>query len=398
MKPRLLIVTSHPIQYQAPWFRALHSDARLALSVLFLTLPDENDQGVGFGKPFSWDIPLREGYVSQLARSAVGRISDGFFGLRLQNARKDISSLNPDAVLILGWQHLGMLQCIRAASRLRLPVLIRAESNGLQRQSWLRSLKNRWILFAVTRVLPIGRANRAFYQQLKLGDRIGSSVPYFVDNAFFAKRSAEARKSIVKCQKALNVPADTFCFVFVGKFIEKKRPLDVLKALQRLLSISLRPIHLLMVGTGPFEEELKSYAHNQDLPVSFAGFLNQTQIPAAYAVAHCLVLPSDFGETWGLVVNEAMACGLPAIVSDRVGCGPDLVEEGKTGFRFAFGQVDKLAEKMKTMVECSEQQLHAMGSAAKERVESGFSIELAVKQTVQAVLEVSGAVRLEPPH
>ena len=86
------------------------------------------------------------------------------------------------------------------------------------------------------------------------------------------------------------------------------------------------------------------------LPVSFAGFLNQGEIPAAYAACDALVLPSDYGETWGLVVNEAMACGVPAVVSDAVGCGPDLVEEGQTGMIFPLGDIPALARAIEAVL------------------------------------------------
>jgi glycosyltransferase involved in cell wall biosynthesis len=143
-----------------------------------------------------------------------------------------------------------------------------------------------------------------------------------------------------------------------------------------------------MVGDGELRARCESLVAEQRLPVSFAGFLNQTEIPAAYAAADCLVLPSDEGETWGLVVNEGMACGRPAIVSDRVGCGPDLVEPGLTGAVFPFGNWDALA---RTLIEFAADPaaLRRMGDTARERVAS-YSVGAAVQGTLEAVRFVAG--------
>ena len=122
----------------------------------------------------------------------------------------------------------------------------------------------------------------------------------------------------------------------------------------------------------------------ENLPVTFAGFLNQSEIPKAYVAADCLVLPSDSGETWGLVVNEAMACGIPAIVSDHVGCGPDLVIEGETGGVFPLGDIDALAHKIAHFASDADR-LKAMGKEAQRRVMTYYSVDRAVEGTLAAI-------------
>jgi len=135
--------------------------------------------------------------------------------------------------------------------------------------------------------------------------------------------------------------------------------------------------------------EAQAAVARHDLPVTFAGFLNQSEIPAAYVASDCLVLPSDYGETWGLVVNEAMACGRPAIVSDRVGCAPDLVIDGVTGAVFPFGATDALARRMVEFAG-DQQRLQAMGEHARARVVAHYSIEKSVAGVLQAVRHVYG--------
>lgn len=388
MNPKLQIVTSHPIQYQVPWFKALHEDPRVDLEVLYLALPDAAEQGVGFGRAFEWDVPLREGYRWRKAESASGGIGKGYFGLRVGHARADILRSAPDAILVTGWQHYGMLQCLRAAARSRKPVLVRAESNGLKPMGGLRKLKALWGLSGIRRVLPIGRANRRFYEAIGLRHLLGNTVPYFVDNTFFADGAARMADQRSGLRRKWGIPQQAVCFLFAGKLIDKKHPQDALAALKQVARSQAEPaVHLLMVGAGEMEAMLRQRVASESLPVSFSGFLNQSEMPAAYAAADCLLLPSDFGETWGLVVNEAMACGLPAIVSDRVGCGPDLILEGETGFRHVFGDAESLAAAMRRFLALNADERACMGGQARRHVSSGYSVELAADRTVEAVLK-----------
>jgi len=386
MMPKLLIVTSHPIQYQVPWFRALHKDCRIQLEVLFLTLPDAHEQGIGFDTSFEWDIPLLDGYHWRLADSAAGGIGEGYFGLRVKQARAEVMSSKPDAILVTGWQHFGLLQCLRAAVRSGKPVLVRAESNGLKPVGWLQKVKARLGLAGVGLFLPIGEANELFYRKIGMKGRIGQRVPYFVDNQYFNDGIHAQMGKRQYLRQQFGIPEEAVCFVFCGKLLEKKRPMQALEALRELVSgLPKNAVHLLVVGSGALEATLQRYASHHALPVSFTGFLNQSEMPAAYAATDCLLLPSDYGETWGLVVNEAMACGLPAIVSDRAGCGPDLVHEGATGFSFHFGNVQELARAMQRFLSLSLGERKLMGENAQRMVLENYSIEVAANNTIEAV-------------
>ena len=147
--------------------------------------------------------------------------------------------------------------------------------------------------------------------------------------------------------------------------------------------------HLLFVGAGALECSLRTAAADSGISCSFAGFLNQTEIPNAYAATDCLVLPSDSGETWGLVVNEAMACGLPAIVSDRVGCREDLIVEGITGHSFPFGDIPALAGRMREMASNAGVAKH-MGEEACIHGHA-YSIEAAAAGVKNAIMSVAGS-------
>jgi glycosyltransferase involved in cell wall biosynthesis len=116
---------------------------------------------------------------------------------------------------------------------------------------------------------------------------------------------------------------------------------------------------------------------------TFLGFRNQSELPAIYAAADVLVLPSDRQETWGLVINEAMAAGLPVIASDAVGCVPDLIAPGVTGDRFPPGDVKALAAALKGLKD-DPTRGPRMATAAAKRV-SEFSAERAAAGVMEAV-------------
>src|SRR5690606_29797429 len=152
----------------------------------------------------------------------------------------------------------------------------------------------------------------------------------------------------------------------------KKRPGDLVEA----LAAARREdpgLHVLMVGSGVLEETLRRQAARLHVPVHFLGFRNQSELPSCYAAADCLVLPSDGRETWGLVVNEAMACGLPAIVSDAVGCADDLID-ADTGLTVPVGDTAALARALLVMARRLRTHRGQMRSAALATV-SRYSCE-----------------------
>ncbi|MEI6030933.1 MAG: glycosyltransferase [Synechococcaceae cyanobacterium ELA739] len=391
----LLIVTTHPIQYQAPLFRALAADPQLRSEVLFLSLPDERQQGAGFGLPFRWDVPLLEGYAWLQARSCRGSGAlDRYFGLWLLRPLAELGfgpgRKRPDAVLITGWQCFGMLQLLLAARLLGLPLLLRTEANDLRHRPWYLRLWHRLLVHQARFCLPIGKASARYYRRLGVpGERLRFS-PYFVDNDFFQAGLQRLDTSRQQLREQWGIPQQAFCFLFAGKLQPKKHPLELLEALRLLASatpLPTIPVHLLIVGSGELEELCRAFVNRHQLPVSFAGFLNQGRIAEAYRAADCLVLPSDAGETWGLVVNEAMACGLPALVSYLVGCAEDLVEPGLTGEVFPCGNTIALAAAM-TRIAADPERSRSMGRNACERVSSQYTAATSAAGIREAVLSL----------
>lgn len=384
---KLAIIATHPIQYQVPWFRALSARPGVELKVHYALLPDERQQGIGFGVPFAWDIPMLEGYdyavLPNRGRSPGLR---GFAANSTPGIRRILSSDRPDVVILTGWHALPLLQALGACIRLGIPRVVRGESNAKRERPWWARPLHRLLLSRMDAFLAIGRANREFYIRAGVPPGRIFECPYFVDNRRFQRQREVRAPDRARLRERWAVPPGAVCFLFAGKLEPKKRIMDLLRAVEAAVASS-PPIHLLVAGTGELLDEARSFAAERSLPVTLAGFLNQTEISDAYVAADCLVLPSDYGETWGLVVNEAMASGLPAIVSDRVGCGPDLVLEGETGSVFPFGDIEVLAGRMSALAG-DPSLLARMGARAAEHVEA-YSLERAVEGTMRAVSAVA---------
>ena len=385
-RTRLLIASSHPIQYHSPLFRQLSDDPVIDADVLYLTLPSAETQGLGFGKAFTWDVPLLDGYRWHQASSGRGLgITSGYRGVWLRHPGRELGwgphGERPTVLLLTGWHFLGLLQLFVAAKMRRIPVLLRMDSNDFRPRSWVLDLIYRILFMGVDGVLTVGTANARWCRLNGIPPSRMVPSPHFVDNAYFWDKAATYRIKSKELRTQWQIPSDAFCFLFAGKFQPKKRPQDLLEAfalIQAQGSISGRPLHLLMVGTGEMEAGCRGHAAALQLPISFVGFLNQSEIPGAYAVSDCLVLPSDHGESWGLVVNEAMACGLPAIVSDIVGCAEDLVRPGVTGDVVPCANPEALAQSLISMA-ANPERAARMGEKARELVLSKYTTEAAAE-------------------
>lgn len=366
---RVVFVTSHPIQYQAPVFRRLATMPDVELTVLFAMIPDAAAQGAGFGVGFEWDVPLLEGYRYQVLKNVASVPSvTRFSGCDTPGVYAVLKSLRPDVVIVNGWVVKTCLQALWACKRLGIPCLVRGEANNLRaRPAWKRWLQ-RLLVSQYSACLYIGEHNRAFYTSLGVEERDLFPALYCVENERFEKSASLLREQRPQIRKEWSIAPEATCFLFCGKFEHKKHPLELLWAFRASCG-SGAGIHLLMVGDGELRAECEAFVSAHDLPVTFTGFLNQSEIVRAYVAADCLVLPSNAGETWGLVVNEAMACVLPAIVSDQVGCSADLVIPGVTGQSFPFGNWEQLSELLSSLAS-DRPGLSRMGAKAQKHIQS----------------------------
>jgi glycosyltransferase involved in cell wall biosynthesis len=377
MTLRIGVLTTHPIQYQVPWFRRLAAERGVDLTVFFCMLPDAAQQGTGFGVAFQWDVPLTEGYQWRLLENVSAKPSlDDFTGCDTPSIDAIVRDGGWDAFIVNGWVARSCLQLLWACRRYGVPCIVRGESNILRPRAFWKRWIHRSLLRQYAACLSIGQQNRAFYIANGVPPGRIFQAPYCVENERFALPERPIRT------------AEPFTFMFSGKLIEKKHPLDLLHATARLKETHpALEFRVLIVGDGVQRHQCEAVVRLHDLPVDFAGFLNQSQMREAYARADALVLPSDDGETWGLVVNEAMASGLPAIVSDQVGCHADLVQPGVTGSVFPCRDVDALARCM-AEIAADRQKARKMGQAARVHVLQHYNYEQVLTGTLAALNDV----------
>lgn len=397
MRPiRLTVVQTHPVQYFAPWFRHVAAACpEIDLTVLYATQPTPGQQGVGFGRAFTWDTPLTEGYRCRIVRPARpgdNVHSNSFWGLDVPEIADALRQSRPDVALIPGWNSVTLLRALWTCRRLGVPVLWRGDTHlgnapaGWRGRAW--RAKNRLLLHLFDAGLSVGQRTRAFLRQFGMSEDQVFDTPHCVDNDFFAGLAGPYQnlEGRTVARARFGLARDDFVVLFVGKLDPCKRPLDMLQAVARL-----QPgCALLLVGAGPLEATCRQEAAALGVKVSWAGFLNQTQLGPAYGAADCLVLPSE-SETWGLVVNEAMATGLPCVVSDRVGCAPDLVSPGLTGEVFQRGDVSALAEAL-ARVRAKTQRGHDWAPACRNQV-AAYSIPRATAGLLTACRTIIGRRR-----
>ncbi len=371
--PRVAHLISHPIQYYAPLYRELAMRGNIDLTVFF-----RSDQGLvgrvdpGFGTAVAWDIPLLEGYRSRFLcgssnqRSAVALSPAGLdIVAHLAHGRYDV-------LWVHGYSHLVNQVAILAAKMLAIPVLLRDDAHLLDRRPPLKRAAKACLLKPMMKLvagaLYVGTENRVYYQHYGLRSHRLFPAPHVVDNAYFQHEARRLVSGRANLRQQFGFTSDQTVFAFVGKLVPKKAPLDLVKAFAMVQKS--HQCGLLIAGDGPLRGQVEQEISDRGVSsVTITGFLNQSQISTAYAAADVLVLPSIYGETWGLVVNEAMNCGLPIIASNKVGSATDLVEPGGNGFTFPAGDVDGLAAAMITLA-CDVSLRAGMGERSREIIET----------------------------
>lgn len=354
---KVYFLISHPIQYYSPWFRSL----ALSTSLEVLYASDETVKGYldkEFGTKIEWDIPLLEGYKSRFLKNYAYKkgIYNGFFGLFNLAIIKIVYNMNKNDVLIIhGWNKLTYWLAYLSCIFLDKKYILHAENpfnQELLKSSFNRKLK-KIILYLIIkkafRICYIGNQNKEFFIYYGADESQLIFTPYCVENERFKNTALSLRDGKSNFKK-LFFPNNTNIekvILFSGKYISKKRPLDLLKAYLQLNDPS---IGLIFMGDGELRGELESEIKKNKIQdsVLLTGFVNQSLIGQYFTCADVFVLPSTLGETWGLVVNEAMNFSLPIIISNQVGSASDLVH--KNGIIYTCGNIKELCNSLKTIL------------------------------------------------
>jgi glycosyltransferase involved in cell wall biosynthesis len=351
-RPKLAVVCTHPVQYQVPLWRALVA-AGWELKVFYSSdYLATSGYDPGFATSFAWDLPLLDGYPNEVVPSRrmpafLGRIRDRWG----PGDRWPIDLLSRlrvghwDALLVHGYVSGAAWAGGITAKRLGIPIILRGEShdfgrrNSLRHVAWRRFL--RVVLRRVDAFLAVGTRNLDLLCALGVPRPKIQVAYYAVDNEFFRRAIDSSPGKSARLRQGWGVgPADVVVG-FVGKLAGYKAPDLLLRAVAQLRQRG-KGVHVVIVGSGSLDGELRTLQASLGLTdVHWIGFVNQGEMPFYYHAMDVLVLPSIF-EAWGLVLNEAMACGVPCIASDVVGAVPDLIEGRGTGLTFPAGDVAKL--------------------------------------------------------
>lgn len=341
---RLGIVVSHPIQYYAPLFRELAK--RMDVHVFYgQKASAEHQVASGFGVGFQWDVDLTSGYAWSVLknRSPVPSV-DTFGGCDVPSIHLELQEKRIDVLLVAGWYQRVLLQATIAAKRLGLPVLVRGDSQLKMPGSTLKRAAKRMaypvLLRTFDAALYVGQNSRSYYERFKYPKQRLFFSPHCVDTDWFAARSGYSVRA--ERRASMGVSPEKKLVLFAGKLVDFKRPLDVIRGTACLRADGL-PAEVIIAGAGPLMEQVAAEAQALAVPLHPLGFCNQSVMPSIYAAADVLALPSNGRETWGLVCNEALACNTPVVVSDQVGCAPDLAGDNWVGRQFPCGSDFALA-------------------------------------------------------
>lgn len=384
--PRVAIVNTHPIQYHTPWFRALAARPDLEVTVLYCYKASPQDQAqAGFGVEFEWDVSLMDGYRWEYLPNVASRPGMNFWGMDTPELSKKIARGEYDAVVLNGWHHRSALQATLACWRSGTAILARGDSNLKTPRSLLKTgVKWPFYRFFVSHLqaaLPAGLWSREYFLHYGADPSRVFDVPHTVDSDRISSQAAGWMPKRAELRQKWGLAEEEAVFVFPGKLIARKRPVDFVHAIAQACRMGAK-VSGLMVGDGVLRPDCEAAAKESGAPIRFAGFLNQTEIVQAYVAADALALPSDGRETWGLVVDEAMVCGRPCFLSDRIGCSPDLIDPGKTGATFRCGDVDGFAALLKQYADRGA--LRDMGEHARRKI-AAYTPTTAAAQLAEAV-------------
>ncbi|HEV2304060.1 MAG TPA: glycosyltransferase family 4 protein [Candidatus Acidoferrales bacterium] len=386
-KTRVLLLCSHPTQYGSPMWRRLSQHPRLEVLVAYCSMQGaEAHMDPDFGVKVAWDVPLLDGYPwIQLKNVSLRPKVGGVFGLINPGIWKVIRSEHFDAIAIFtGYMCATFWIALAAAKLSGIPVMYGTDATTLRPidgRGWKTPVKKYlWprLFQMADMVIAPSSGTASLMRSLNVRKEKITLMPYVVDNDWWVENASRVdRKSV---RKAWGIREDARVILFCAKLQPWKRPQDLLRAFSRA---NLPNAYLVYAGDGSLRGQLEREANKLGVSerVRFLGFVNQSALPQVYCSSDVMVLPSEY-EAFGVVVNEAMLCGCPVIVSDRVGARFDLVQDGVTGYVYPCGDIARLAHCLQQILS-NPALLPEQRDAARARI-TRWSPELYVQRFVRA--------------
>ena len=323
MKRCLVILTEIISPYRLPLFNCLAQDSDIDLHVIFLS---ESDPSLRQWKVYKEEIKFSYKVLPSWRRR-VGKFNVLLTGDVLRALREAA----PDAILCGGYSYIASWQALWWARLRRVPFLLWSESNQHDARNGLAPIESLKGIFlrACSGYIAAGRASKDYLCSHAVSEHKIFIAPNAVDNELFCRGAVSARRDASAKRRVLDLP-DRY-FLFVGRLVPEKGVFDLLAAYTGLSQELRREVGLVFVGDGASRKELEKQATAVSPgTVMFSGFVHREDLPAYYGLAEVFVFPT-YTDPWGLVVNEAMACGLPVIISGVAGCVPDLIRQDWNG-------------------------------------------------------------------
>jgi glycosyltransferase involved in cell wall biosynthesis len=383
MKRRVVLLTEIIAPYRIPVFNALARHEALDLHVIFLAETDK--------KLRQWDIYKNEiRFSHQVLPSWRWRAGKGNF-LFNRGLWSALNKISPQAIICGGYNYAASWEALLWARRHKTAFVLWSESNGQDARAgraWVEWLKLYFLDHCDGFVVP-GKAALEYLKSLGSPQTSISTAPNAVDNSLFAAAAENARANATDFRERLRLPARFI--LFVGRLVREKGIFDLLEAYAKLETSLRSEVGLVFAGDGFCRGELAETAKRiSPGTVCFPGFAQREDLAAIYALAETLVLPTH-SDTWGLVVNEAMACGLPIIVSRVAGCSSDLVDDGWNGYVVPALDSEKLSEAIASVVRQSQLK-RRMSARSLERIRN-YSPEACADGLAAAAMSAVSGVR-----
>jgi glycosyltransferase involved in cell wall biosynthesis len=342
VKWRLALLTEIIAPYRIPVFNALAARDDIDLQVIFLS---ENDPTLR-----QWPVYKKEIRFPYEVLPAWRQRVGNYKVLVNRGVGAALCRSRPHAVLCGGYNYLASWQAAWWAKSHKLPLLLWSESTVNDHRRGLRGVEFMKLRF--TRLckgfVAAGKSSRDYLIWMGAPRERVFIAPDAVDVEFYAALAHQARQREPEVRARHGLPSRYF--LYTGRLVPEKGIFDLLAAYAKLVESERSQIGLVFAGDGVSRAQLEERAAAiHPGCIRFCGFVHREELAELYALAEALVFPTH-SDPWGLVVNEAMACGLPVIASEVAGCVPDLVENAENGFVVPPGDVGELERAMRMLL------------------------------------------------
>ncbi len=359
--PKLVILTEIIAPYRIPVLNALARRAEIEVKVIFLS---ENDPSLREWKVYKDEIKFNYRVLPSW-RQRLGRYNV----LINRGVNSALSDLKPNVILCGGYNYLASWSTARWAGSHRVPLLLWSESTAWDRRRGyplVEFMKKRFLKLCAAFVVP-GRSSFEYLTHLGIAPQRIFTAPNAVDTTLFSNLAETARRNESQVRSRYHLPSRYF--LYVGRLVKDKGVFDLIEAYAQLEGEIRSNVGLVFAGTGSDSRKLVERAGRISPGViQFSGFVHREELPKIYAFADALIFPTH-SDPWGLVVNEAMACDVPVILTNVAGCASDLVQDGENGFVIPPHDVAQLARAMARLAKDSAIRSE-MGRMSGERIEA----------------------------